>query len=154
MHGNLICLPVSTGWNTMCMCVSLWRSSRGAALMLGPLVWIYLLTAEKLKKTFSSLKKMCCYVTFYLQPSDVLVCSLLWDGERTRARGWPVRNNSCWLLFLNFPCLVEAFTAIPDCSLSRLLLKVDIMSFLVYWITAWGNNSDGIRCHDLSGGFT
>lgn len=67
---------------------------------------------------------MCCYVTQYLQPSDVLVCSLLWDCERAHARWWSVWNNSCWLLFLNFPCFVETFKAILERCLARLLLKV------------------------------
>lgn len=97
---------------------------------------------------------------------NVLLCNLipavLWCPcvlfalglQDDRARWWSVWNNSCWLLFLNLPCFVETFKAIPDWSLSRLLLKVGIMSFLVYWLTEWGNNSDGIWCHNPSGGFT
>lgn len=51
-------------------------------------------------------------------------------------------------------CFVEAFKAIQDWSLSRLLLKAGIVPFLVYWITAWGKNSGGIWCYNPSGGFT
>lgn len=127
------------------------RGSRTHGGPFGP--HLGLLAAEKLKEAFFW-KKMCYYVSWYLQPSDVLACSLLWDSEARRARRWSVWNNSCWLLFLNFLCFVERFKAIPDWGLSRLLLEVGTMSFSVYWIAAWGNNSDGIWCHNPSGSFT
>lgn len=157
MYGNCIRLPVLTGW-TACVCVSVCGGAAGEpdscwTIWSGswsPGCWE---TELNWKEVFFW-KKMCYFVNWYLQPSDVLVCSLLRDSETRRARWWSVWNNSCWLLFLNFLCFVESFKAIPDWSWSRLLLKVGIMSFLVYWIAAWGNNSDGIRCHNPSGSLT
>lgn len=153
MYGNLICLPVLKGWTAWaCVCQSV-AKQQGSCTNGGP---FGLDLSPNCRKTERSL----------LFEENVLLCNLipaaLWCpcvlfalGLRDdRARWWSVWNNSCWLLFLNFPCFVETFKAIPDWSLSRLLLKVGIRSFLVYWLTEWGNNSDGIWCHNPSGGFT